>query len=34
VRGLFIIFGAGIAAINFVFAAMLWNAYRFAKYLA
>ena len=28
VRGLFIIFGAGIAAIYFVFAAMFWHAYR------
>ncbi|HXN13073.1 MAG TPA: hypothetical protein VN865_08215 [Candidatus Acidoferrales bacterium] len=32
-RGLFIIFGAGIAAINFVFAAMLWNAYRLREVL-
>ena len=33
VRGLFIIFGAGIAAINFVFGAMLWNAYRLREAL-
>src|ERR1700678_1898043 len=33
VRVLFIIFGAGIAAINFVFAAMLWNAYRLREVL-
>ena len=28
VRGIFVIFGAGIAAIYFVFAAMFWHAYR------
>lgn len=28
VRGVFVIFGAGIAAIYFVFAALLWHAYR------
>jgi len=33
VRGLFIIFGAGIAAIYFVFAAMLWHAYRMREAL-
>ncbi|MGA9724558.1 MAG: TMEM175 family protein [Candidatus Binatus sp.] len=33
VRGLFIIFGAGIAAIYFVFAAMYWHAYRIREAL-
>jgi len=33
VRGLFIIFGAGFAAIYFVFAAMLWHAYRMREAL-
>ena len=33
VRGIFVIFGAGIAAIYFVFAAMFWHAYRLRENL-
>jgi transmembrane protein TMEM174 (potassium channel) len=33
VRGVFIIFGAGIAAIYFVFAALYWHAYRMREAL-